>query len=247
MRRQKFWAGLLGALALAFVAVIFTGNGKLAELSLLDARNRTRIAELEKELEQAETPPGTEAPELTEPEMETAKAHAGELGARMAELQNAYAGLSSTEQRDAFTANVTAMDACLTKGAKASRVPWYAGEVPGNWVYVPGEGLSALWLCRRTDTGELLAYATGTYDTEEQAFAGIRYEMSVFASQSVASSGGDAESGIDVGQVTDLAGAIAGTDVPEERTLTDDESMDVKESQQMLKEKLTKEGAKDAD
>ncbi len=245
MGNKTIWTGACAALAVSLVGTMFVGNGKLSSLQQKEQKNEAVITELSSKLEdlkaKAELPPPVT---LDEGEQAAVTQSAAELGAKVAEYQNKYAGLSASKDRETFSANVEALDACLTKESKAARVPWYSGKRPGVWEFVTdgtfkGDTKEVLWLCRDKNDGSLLAYATGVYESKTKLFGEVSYEMSVLGNASVDSSGtGPASSDIDTKQVQDLADTIKETGGDEERQLTDGEAVDVKQGQEILREKL---------
>lgn len=247
MEKRKLWAVLCGLLAAAFVGVLFVGNGKLGSLQGKSDEYQAKIAELTGKLNEAKekadyVPPVT----LSEKEQAEVTGSAKELGDKVAELQNAYAGLDPAG--DGFTKNVEALDACFAEGSKNARVPWYSGSIKGVWTFITdgtfkGEDKQVLWLCQNPDSGDLVAYATAVFYRESGLFDDVSYEMSLLGNGSVGSSGDQSLTGaIDTDAVQDMADAIKGADVPDERELTNDENADVKESQQKLREQMMKKG-----
>lgn len=252
MGNKTIWTGACAALAVSLVGMMFVGNGKLSSLQQKEQKNEAVITELSSKLEdlkaKAELPPPVT---LDEGEQAAVTQSAAELGAKVAEYQNKYAGLSASKDRETFSANVEALDACFTEESKAARVPWYSGKRPGVWEFVTdgtfkGDTKEVLWLCRDKDDGSLLAYATGVYESKTKLFGEVSYEMSVLGNASVESSGtGPASSDIDTKQVQDMADSIKEAGDDSERELSEGETVDVKEGQELLREKLAEQEGSD--
>lgn len=109
-----------------------------------------------------------------------------ELGKRVADLQTNYQYLSPSEDEAAFMDNVNALDICFDEFHKNARVPWYSVSVPetANWTWefqstyeFASRRVNVIWLCYENDTENLLAYATGIYDSDTNLFSDIVYIM----------------------------------------------------------------------
>lgn len=253
MDKQKMWAVFCGVFAIIFVGILFIGNGKLGDLRIEEAKNRSEISEINSELAQLkEELDYVPQVKLDETEQEEISHSAAELGDLVAQYQNTYATLNAVENRDAFQANVDALDACFTEGSKAARVPWYSGGRPGNWTFITdgkfkGVNKEVLWLCQSPEDGSLLAYATALYDSEANRFGDVNFQMSLLGSHSVESSGEAPEEPIiDQEQINQMTEQIQQVETPQERELTAEEIEDVKSAQQQLKELMTKEQEDDA-
>lgn len=246
MDKQKLWAVLCGALAIAFVGVVFVGNGKLGDLKITQTKNQAKIAEMESDIaelkERLEYVPQVK---LDAEEQEQVNHSAAELGNAVAGYQNAYAALSASGDRDAFQANVDALDICFTDASKSARVPWYSGSRPGTWTFVTdgqfkGANKEVLWLCQSPDDGALLAYATALYDSSANLFGEVSFQMSMLGNSTTEASGEAPEAGIDEEQVGQLTEQIQKVETPQERELTEEETTQVKDAQQQLKDLMTK-------
>lgn len=252
MGNKTIWTGACAALIVSLMGTMFVGNGKLSALQQKEQKNEAVITELSSKLEdlksKAELPPPVT---LSDEEQTAVTQSASELGTKVAEYQNKYAGLSASRDRETFSANVGALDACFTEESKAARVPWYSGKRPGVWEFVTdgafkGDTKEVLWLCRDKDDGSLLAYATGVYESKTKLFGEVSYEMSVLGNASVESSGtGPASSDIDTKQVQDMADSIKEAGDDSERELSEGETVDVKEGQELLREKLAEQEGSD--
>lgn len=247
MDKAKRWAVLCGVLSVAFIGIIFIGNGRLSDLQIEATKNRSEISELTAELaklkEQSDYVPSAK---LNDEEKEAVSHSAAELGNAIAGYQNAYFSLNASENRDAFQANVDALDICFTDGSKSARVPWYSGKTPGTWTFVTdgefkGVNKEVLWLCRSTEDGSLLAYATGLYDSELNLVGDVEFQTSILGSQSADATGVTPTPEIDMEQVNQMTEQIANTDVPQERQQTDEELTKLHEAQSKLWEAHMKE------
>lgn len=245
MRNQKLWAGILLALALGCMAVFFGMNGKLSELRGQEQANQGTINELNMAIEKQEAK-ATQTPEVTlsEEEQTDVLEKATALGTKIADYQNAYVSLNPTTDADGFQANVEAMDACLGGDDKNARVPWYAsGGISGTWSFVSDASFRkdkahVLWLCR-SNSGDLLSYATGIYNAEENCFTDVSYQMSMIASRNMESSGDPKENAVTLEGLGDTMDEIKNADVGEVREQTDEELNEVKDAQEALRKHMT--------
>lgn len=245
MEKQKLWAVLCGVLAVSIVGVLFIGNAKVSDLRITHSKNQSEISQLEADLaEMKEKLDYVPQVKLDEEEQEQVSHSAAELGDAVAGYQNAYAALSASGDRDAFQANVDALDICFTDTSKAARVPWYSGKRPGNWEFVTdgqfkGVNKEVLWLCKSSEDGSLLAYATGVYDSESNLFMDVNFQMSVLGNSEMEPTG-EASELIDQNAVNGLAEELSKVETPTERELTEEETTEVKDAQQQLKDLMTK-------
>lgn len=111
-----------------------------------------------------------------------------DVGQEVADLQTKYQTLSGEDVRD----NALELDKYFAEDSKNSRVSWFT--VPDSvgavytWEFQSTYGFASkevdvLWLCRETDSGNLLAYSTGVYDTEQGVFSDIVYRMTTLGEE----------------------------------------------------------------
>lgn len=245
MNHQKRFAIFAAILAAAFAGTVFVSNGQLSSLHVKEQQNDATISELKAEISERQKNAEWEAPPVLSSEDQEKVSHsAAELGDQIANYQNAYAGLDASSKD--FDANVEALDAFFTEDAKNARTPWYnhAGT-PGTWTFVTDgafEGIEkqVLWLCQDPQTGKLLAYTTAKFHSETNLFDEVSCKMTLEAMHSVKSSGDQSKnSNIDTGAVNQMAEDIKNANVSSERELTDEETEDVKDAQQKLRDKMS--------
>ena len=245
MEKQKLWAVLCGVLAVSIVGVLFIGNAKVSDLRITHSKNQSEISQLEADLaEMKEKLDYVPQVKLDDEEQEQVSHSAAELGDAVAGYQNAYAALSASGDRDAFQANVDALDICFTDTSKSARVPWYSGGRPGTWEFVTdgqfkGVNKEVLWLCKSPEDGALLAYATGVYDSEANLFMDVNFQMSILGNSEIEPTGSGSDP-IDQNAVNGLAEELSKVETPTERELTEEETTEVKDAQQQLKDLMTK-------
>lgn len=245
MKNQKRWAVLLLSLSLGCGALFFGMNGKLSHLRELEQQNNGTISELESAIkEQKQLANKTPDVTLSDEEQKTVLSAATELGKNVASYQNAYASLNPTKDADAFQANVEAMSACLGSEDQKARVPWYAtGGIAGTWEFVSDaefqkDQAHVLWLCR-SQSGELLAYATAVYQEAENCFTDVSYQLSMLANRNMESSGTGETKSITLEGLGDTIDKIKDADVGEVREQTDEELNEVKDAQEALRKSMT--------
>lgn len=244
MRNQKVWAVLLLVLSIGCGALFFGMNGKLSHLRELEQQNKGTISELEAAIKEQEQQ-ANKTPDVTlsEEEQNTVLSAATELGETVAKYQNAYASLNPTTDTAAFQANVEQMSACLGKEDENARVPWYAtGGIAGTWNFVSdaefqNDQAQVLWLCR-SQSGELLAYATAVYNASENVFEDVQYQWSMLANRNMKSSGEGEKTQITLEGLGDTIDKIKDADVGEVREQTDEELNDVKDAQEALRNSM---------
>lgn len=242
MDKKKLWTGVLVGLLLVLATTFFTMNGQITDRKTKQTANTARITDLTKTVEKARTKKKQEEehPPVSEEEEAEITYSAGELGRKVAELQNAYATTDPADSA-AFDANVAALDACFGDSDKNARTPWYGGDAKaGSWTFVTdgifsGTEKHVLWLCLEPETDALLAYATGTYHADTDTFGDVSWNMSYYASGSVGSSGTPPETTASDAQ--NMADAIANMEVPE-ATMSDEQISDIKDAQEWLREQM---------
>ena len=135
-----------------------------------------------------------------------------ELGNAVAKYQTNYQSLDAATDEAGFMENVYALDACFGVDDKNSRVPWYNilsdYDITWTWEFQSTYEFTSLkvdviWLCRDNATGDLLAYATGVYDSSLNVFTDVTcVETSIgytYRYDSIDESGGnDTSMGTDV-------------------------------------------------
>lgn len=245
MRNQKVWAALLLVLTLSCGVVIFGMNANLSRLREQERQNKGTISELQEAIDEQEqqaqkTPDVT----LSEEEQTTVLSAATELGKTVAEYQNKYASLNPTTDLEAFQANVEQMGACLGAEDQDARVPWYAtGGIAGTWEFVSDAAFQkdqahVFWLCR-SQSGDLLAYATAVYQKEEHCFTDVSYQLSMLANRNMESSGEGEKNRVTLEGLGDTIDQIKDADVGKVREQTDEELNDVKDAQDALRKSMT--------
>ena len=95
-----------------------------------------------------------------------------------------------------------------------------------------------LWLCR-SQSGELLAYATAVYNASENVFEDVQYQWSMLANRNMKSSGEGEKNQITLEGLGDTIDKIKDADVGEVREQTDEELNDVKDAQEALRKSMT--------
>lgn len=241
MKQEKFLAGVLIALVVGFIALLFAGNHVLGNLQGTEEKNKAILTGLEADIAQLEEDGGDNAAEeepLSEEEQKDALHSAAEAGQKVADCQNAYLTVDARSDREAFDANVEAMGALLTEESQNARTPWYNSETPGTWEFVTdgqfdGDTLGVLWLCTNPDDGSLVGYATGTYHADRGLFSHISYAMTMKAASNVAQTGeGEAEDlTVDDLPIDEINNADVG-DIPDQ---SDEDLSDIREAQEQLR------------
>ena len=83
------------------------------------------------------------------------------------------------------------------------------------------------------------AYATGVYDSEANLFMDVNFQMSILGNSEIEPTG-DGSDLIDQNAVNGLAEDLSKVETPTERELTEEETTEVKDAQQQLKDLMTK-------
>lgn len=250
MKEEKKWGiVLIGSLAV-FLACVMLSAILPRDLQRQHAANEATISGLEASLEQSDGKPADGKTEegMTQEEETKALKSATDAGNKVAEYQNAYRDLSARDDREAFDANVNALDALLSENAKNARVPWYQSDLVGTWSFVTdgefsGDTLGVLWLCQAED-GKFCAYATGTYEAETGTFSNIQYRMTTEAADNMPfENNGQSDDGTnltvdDLQDTIDKINDVDTSDIPDEAG-TDEERAQNEEGRWKLKEQMT--------
>ena len=245
MKEEKTWGITLLVLGIGFIAMVLVTNIVPSGLRDQQKANAATLNDLEADLaqyEEGDTADPAEGAPTTEEE-EAILNSAAEVGNQVAEYQNAYASLDAREDREAYEANVEAMGALLSESAQDARVRWYTSETPGTWRFITngefsGDTLGVLWLCENPDDGSLVAYATGTYESESNTFSNIHYALS---SEAAANVGYESNGVEDDGDLTvddlpiDEINNVDTSDIPQQ---SDEELNDIRSAQEQLREKM---------
>lgn len=250
MKEEKKWGIVLIASLAVFLACVMLSAILPRDLQRQQAANEATISGLEASLEQSDGEPADGETEegMTQEEEKEALKSATDAGNKVAEYQNAYRDLSARDGREAFDANVNALDALLSENAKNARVPWYQSDLVGTWSFVTdgefaGDTLGVLWLCQAED-GKFCAYATGTYEAETGTFSNIQYRMTTEAADNMPfENNGQTDDGTnltvdDLQDTIDKINDVDTSDIPDEAG-TDEERAQNEEGRWKLKEQMT--------
>lgn len=250
MKEEKKWGIVLIASLAVFLACVMVSAILPRDLQRQHAANEATISGLEASLEQSDGEPADGETEegMTQEEKTEALKSATDAGNKVAEYQNAYRDLSARDDREAFDANVNALDALLSENAKNARVPWYQSDLVGTWSFVTdgefsGDTLGVLWLCQAED-GKFCAYATGTYEAETGTFSNIQYRMTTEAADNMPfENNGQTDDGTnltvdDLQDTIDKINDVDTSDIPDEAG-TDEERAQNEEAKWKFKEQMT--------
>lgn len=136
------------------------------------------------------------------------------LGQKVAELQNKYIGMSDD---DAITANALSLSEAFSIDDQNARTPWFSYSIKNDagqqaqWFFKSVTGysdedatlLDVAWLCTYGGSSEALAYATATYDPNENVFYNVTTHTTTFG-WSVISSETEQEQADAAGTQTDV-------------------------------------------
>lgn len=250
MKEEKKWGIILIGSLVLFMACVMLSAILPRDLQKQQAANEATISGLEASLEQSDGEPADGKTEegMTQEEETKALKSATDAGNKVAEYQNAYRDLSARDDREAFDANVNALDALLSENAKNARVPWYQSDLAGTWSFVTdgefsGDTLGVLWLCQ-TEDGKFCAYATGTYEAGTGTFSNIQYRMTTEAADNMPfENNGQTDDGTnltvdDLQDTIDKINDVDTSDIPDEAG-TDEERAQNEEARWKLKEQMT--------
>jgi hypothetical protein len=114
--------------------------------------------------------------------------NASELGKAVADGQNKYDEVTGYPTED-YTVKDHAlyMDDFFTDSQ--DRVQWYhADYIDYEWEFetayqFSGESIPVLWICYKTDTHDILAYATGIYNVAANQFSNVEYKDTKFGAE----------------------------------------------------------------
>lgn len=107
-----------------------------------------------------------------------------DLGNAVAKYQTTYQHMSASEDYDAWMENVNLLDACFADGWKESRIPWFFADasydIEWNWTFQStyefvNKKIDVLWLCHDVNTGDLIGFTTGIYDSELGVFSDVKF------------------------------------------------------------------------
>ena len=124
---------------------------------------------------------------ITQKEAEKNIDSAAKLGNELAELQNNYFEFSHVTTDEDLKKQVDAIDPYFAEDSKESRVQWYSpgkdhlGYPTANckWTFEStfgfvGHQVDVIWICRETETNDILAYTTGVFDGKKKNFTKVR-------------------------------------------------------------------------
>lgn len=144
--------------------------------------NAHKISELNAELKDLR-----QVQNITQKQAEKNVDSAAKLGSELAELQNNYFEFSHVTTDEDFKKQVDNIDPYFAKDSKDSRVQWYSpgkdhlGYPVANckWTFEStfgfiGDNVDVIWICRETETNDILAYTTGVFNGKEKNFTKVR-------------------------------------------------------------------------
>lgn len=158
--------------------IIAVGNNEAISLESESLANKSKIAELNQELQTSEATP--DEPKIIEKSLTSCK----DLGEKVALYQNDYQKYDNGGHENERANISNELDACFDKSDKNACVEWYnMGSADGKWTWkfetnysFTATSVPVLWTCRHSDTNELLAYTTGTYNTVSGLFEDVKWQ-----------------------------------------------------------------------
>ena len=185
-------------------------------------------------------------------------AEATEKGKLIADVEKRYSQTTlSMEGKDSVDAEIEQIEGYTEElnqyfadnVSTSDKTNWYSGkDVEYTWEFQPvcefgNSSLTATWVCKQKDTGDVLAITTAKYDAVEGVFKKVSRMTTAFGYSYIPSTGDDglnknAESYADA-----ILKMAEENKVEEQRDMTDDEKSDysnAKSAQDALKEQMDK-------
>lgn len=178
----------------AIVALIVSGASCMTTFSTYSSM----ISELDSDIavQQKKLETVSDATVLTVDDAEQNSADATALGQQVAELQSKYIG---EFDESTIAANASELSKAFSADDQNARTPWFscwvtdaAGE-QAVWTFKSVVGYSdsnvaafdVIWLCTYRATGEVLAYTTATYDSDENVFSNVSTHTTTFGADAI--------------------------------------------------------------
>lgn len=164
------------ALLVIAMGVVMWSINETSEASAQQTANEERIATLEGDLAEAEK---VKAPTATE--VANALNSASTKGIEVADLQNEYAAIDNGGTLDDLTRVAESLDSHFGDKDKNARTPWYQStNANAKWEFMStymfsGKKVNAIWLCKDSKTGDVLAYTVGVYDADSGLFEQVSH------------------------------------------------------------------------
>lgn len=160
------------------LCVIAIGGNEVSLLESESLANKAKIAELNQELQTSDATP--DEPKVIKRALVSCK----DLGEKVASYQNDYQKYDKGGHENERMNISNELDVCFGGVDKNACVEWYnMGSADGEWIWkfetnysFTATSVPVLWTCRHSDTNELLAYTTGTYNTVSGLFEDVKWQ-----------------------------------------------------------------------
>lgn len=196
-KKDKFL--LLGALVIALIGLaVFVGRSfSVSKFEEGYSSNKDRIHALTSQINGL-----VSEDDLSTEDIQETLYSASNVGTKVAELQNKYMSLDSSNGSEDTKLNAIEIESYLGEKDTSKRVPWYRGSFKldenGNQIFIKpewtfettyhfsGKTTPALWICRDVNSSNILAYCIGTYNANTSKFENVEFAMTSIGSDYVA-------------------------------------------------------------
>lgn len=162
---------------------------------------------------------------------------AKDAGDAVAKLQNDYVTIPTSTDSSKIKEHANKLGEYFDESSQTGRQPWYKHD-GAIWTFqssydFSGTTTNVLWLCK-TNEGDLLAYATATYDADINMFKNIAYKNTSMGNARIAATDESEEKYYDsiIKQIQDAAG----DNLIDENTFTEEELQDIHDAREKLRE-----------
>ncbi len=170
---------IAAALAIGGLGLSIYGIRKSDEDNKMIQANAKMIAGMKADVDQLQNVETEDAVEI-----EKKMSSAAKQGEALAEVQNRYKSIRP-ENGDALERNVVQAEELLSEDGKDAKVSWYSytdENLDPVWSFqstyaFESDRLEVVWLCRNSKDNELMAYATGVYDSNTGKFSDVSWHM----------------------------------------------------------------------